>query len=144
MAYEVILRTGTRTPESIRQQAIAEHWAAMTDEEIQRRVAVGKAFDGIRAVVAGELTGKEYFICYIHPEDKEKAKEGYYLVEQAPFFGSYINNRKQFNIDWAAGEYEPDYNIRILQSEAEITAYAGCDWSEKELDKEDWTESGIE
>lgn len=101
-AYEVILRTGTRTPDSIRQQAKEENWTYISEKEIKRRVDLGKEFNGIRAVVEKEITGTGYFLCYVHPADMEQAKEGFYLVEQAPYFGSYINDREAFNRDWAA------------------------------------------
>ncbi|BCK01425.1 hypothetical protein [Anaerocolumna chitinilytica] len=79
-------------------------------------------------------------LCYIHPEDQEQAKEGYYLREQSPFFGSYINNRQKFDIDWAAGAYEPTYCIRLKRDEVQITGQIGSTWTRREETEEEYIE----
>lgn len=120
MAYEAILRTGIRTKDFLLSWAKEENWTTLPESEYQRRINLGKAFNGLRAVITEEILGKEFALCYIHPEDREKAKEGYYIAEQAPYFGSYINKRKEFERDWAAGTYEPDYSIKLHHKEVQI------------------------
>ena len=121
VAYEAILRTGIRTKDFLLSWAKEENWTALPESEYQRRINLGKAFNGLRAVITEEILGKEFALCYIHPEDREKAKEGYYIAEQAPYFGSYINKRKEFERDWAAGTYESDYTIKLHRKEVQIT-----------------------
>jgi hypothetical protein len=120
MAYEAILRTGIRTKDFLLSWAKEENWTALPEAEYQRRIKLGKAFNGLRAVITEEILGKEFALCYIHPEDRKKAKEAYYIAEQAPYFGSYINNRPAFDVDWAAGTYEPDYSIKFHRKEVQI------------------------
>lgn len=120
MAYEAILRTGIRTKDFLLSWAKEENWTTLPETEYQRRINLGKAFNGLRAVITEEILGKEFALCYIHPEDREKAKEAYYIAEQAPYFGSYINKRKEFERDWAAGIYEPDYTIKFHRKEVNI------------------------
>ncbi|WOO34931.1 hypothetical protein R2R35_14110 [Anaerocolumna sp. AGMB13020] len=120
MAYEAILRTGIRSKDFLLSWAAEENLTALPEAEYQRRINLGKSLHGLRAVITEELLGKEFCLCYIHPEDKEKAKEAYYIAEQAPYFGSYINNRKDFERDWAAGTYEPDYTIKLHRKEVQI------------------------
>ena len=120
MAYEAILRTGIRTKDFLLSWAKEENWTALPETEYQRRINLGKALNSLRAVITEELLGKEFCLCYIHPEDREKAKEAYYIAEQAPYFGSYIDKRKEFERDWKAGTYEPDYSIKLHRKEVRI------------------------
>ena len=120
MAYEAILRTGIRTKDFLLSWAKEENWTVLPENEYQRRINLSKAFNGLRVVITKEILGKEFALCYIHPEDREKAKEGYYIAEQALYFGSYINKRKKFERDWAAGIYELDYTIKLHCKEVQI------------------------
>lgn len=121
MAYEAILRTGNRSKDFLLSWAKEENWTTLPESEYKRRINLGKALNGLRAVITEEILGKEFALCYIHPEDREKAKEAYYIAEQAPYFGSYINKRKEFERDWAAGTYEPVYSIKFHRKEVAIT-----------------------
>lgn len=144
MAYEAILRTGIRTKDFLLSWAAEENWTALTETEYQRRIDLGKAFNGLRAVINEEILGKEFALCYIHPEDKEKAKEAYYIAEQAPYFGSYINKRKEFERDWAAGTYEPDYTIKLHRKEVQIIRKVDYVMPDNTEDLAEMTESEID
>lgn len=143
MAYEAILRTGIRSKDFLLSWAKEENWTALPETEYQRRIDLGKAFDGLRAVITEEILGKEFALSYIHPEDREKAKEGYYIAEQAPYFGSYINKRKEFERDWEAGNYEPDYTIKLHRKEVQIIRKIGYVLQENTEDLAELTESEI-
>lgn len=143
VAYEAILRTGIRTKDFLLSWAAEENWTTLPESEYQRRINLGKAFNGLRAVITEEILGKEFALCYIHPEDREKAKEGYYIAEQAPYFGSYINNRQDFERDWAAGTYEPDYTIKLHRKEVQIIRKIGYILQENTEDLAEMTESEI-
>ncbi len=142
MAYEAILRTGIRTKDFLLSWAKEENWTALPETEYQRRINLGKALNSLRAVITEELLGKEFCLCYIHPEDREKAKEAYYIAEQAPYFGSYINKRKEFEREWAAGTYEPDYTIKLHRKEVQIIRKVDCAIQDTE-DLAEMTESEI-
>lgn len=55
-------------------------------------------------------------------KDKEKDRELHYMFEQDSHFGTYIDDREQFDKDWDSGDYEPDgchylepENVEILE-----------------------------
>ncbi len=142
MAYDAILRTGIRSKDFLLSWAAEENWTTLPESEYQRRINLGKAFNGLRAVITEEILGKEFALCYIHPEDREKAKEAYYIAEQAPYFGSYINKRQAFDADWAAGTYEPDYSIKLHRKEVQIIRKVDYSMQDTE-DLAEMTESEI-
>lgn len=53
-------------------------------------------------------------------KDDEKFKEFIYLMEQDDLFGSYINDREQFEDDWKNGDYEPVAALHFDKSDFEV------------------------
>lgn len=130
-AYEAVLHTGNRTPESIREQAAREHWIGMlTEEDIQREIQIGNHLEGVRAVVIERE--EKYSFCFWSSEDDAKVKEAIYLMEQDPIFGVY-DDRESFDTVWAAGEYCPGGGIGFCKEEVEITGPIGSTWTKAEL-----------
>lgn len=77
------------------------------------------AWDGVHVTVSNFLDG-EYSVVGWPPEWDEKAKEAIYLMEQDPTFGKYVDDREQFEKDWAAGAWEPGGSIVFSPDMVEI------------------------
>lgn len=78
-----------------------------------------EAWDGVHVTVSNFLEG-EYSVVGWPPEEEEKAKEAIYQMEQDSMYGTYIDDREQFEKDWAAGEWEPSGSIVFPPEMVEI------------------------
>lgn len=132
--YEAILRTGNRTEESVRQQAIKENWVGKTtDKEIKEIIESGNYFDGCQVAVGIDNFDKEkYALVFWNPKDDSKIQDAMYIMEQDELFGCYIDNKEEFDDLWAAGEYEPSGTICFSKAEVEIIGELGKGWTDLE------------
>ena len=90
-----------------------------TPEQQEVVKAYMEAWDGVHVTVSNFLEG-EYSVVGWPPEEEEKAKEAIYQMEQDSMFGTYIDDREQFEKDWVAGEWEPSGSIVFPPEMVEI------------------------
>lgn len=70
--------------------------------------------DGERAVVVQSVANEEQYVV-LQLENDEKTKELFYMIEQDPVIGIYVDDREEFDKAWDNGEYQPDGSINIYK-----------------------------
>lgn len=119
--YKAVLRT-KKTEEQVREQYKGSIGPPPTDEEIQNTMKFYELLDGITAIVSPtlSLTPGEY--AYLSATDAyaDQEKEAFWMMEQDPYFGAYIDRREYFNAAWDDGEYCPSATLHLKADEVEI------------------------
>lgn len=107
----ITLRTGCMTAEKL-----AEKWGGeVTSEEIGLYEKIYKSMDGQEAIVLPSLFRKSEFL-FIALVDREADKELSYMMEQDPFVGCYIDDRKEFEKAYDSEVYFRDVSF-VLDAE---------------------------
>ncbi|WP_313891144.1 hypothetical protein [Psychrobacillus sp.] len=118
--FIAILKTGNKTIEdakNVYEGSIGTVTQADYDNYIQRMAAI----NGARVLlVEDNMSGENFGVISFHDDSLDKYKEFCYLAEQDPYFGSYENNREEFEKDWSAGDYEFTGMLEVTTSEVEI------------------------
>lgn len=109
---KVLLHTAGKTDEEILR------WGgAITAEDIPRMRAILEAWDGIEVIVDEPPINEQiqqYALIGWDEQDCEidgRVKEVIYLMEQDPMFGTYVDERERFELDWSEKRYEPAGSI---------------------------------
>lgn len=97
-------------------------------EEAEKAAEAYRSLDGLEITVGHSFTGN-YSLYGWRPEDDEKIRDFiYYAAEQDALFGSYVDEREEFLLDWANDEYEPMGSIAFDKSELkDFKAYEESD-----------------
>lgn len=109
----VILKTGGKSIEKIVEDSIGDpQQMNLSKEEAEIVKAYLDRFNDCRVDLNGDgyLEGwdEDFF-------NEGRIKEAFYLLEQDPMFGTYVDDREGFDRDWAEGEYQPDAGIRFRE-----------------------------
>lgn len=110
-AKKALLNTEFITEEWIRERN--KSWK-FTQEDIERSLKAKKLLNGQVAILSSEtfgLDGADYPIYGL--ENDDVFKEYVWLLEQDPLFGTYIDDRENFDKDWENGDYSPDGVLTI-------------------------------
>lgn len=110
-AKKALLNTEFITEEWIRERN--KSWE-FTQEDIERSLKAKKLLNGQVAILSSEtfgLDGADYPIYGL--ENDDVFKEYVWLLEQDPIFGTYIDDRENFDKDWENGDYSPDGVLTI-------------------------------
>lgn len=109
---KVLLHTAGKTDEEI-----LKWGGAITAEDIPRMRAILEAWDGIEVIVDEPPINEQiqqYALIGWDEQDCEidgRVKEVIYLMEQDPMFGTYVDERERFELDWSEKRYEPAGSI---------------------------------
>ncbi len=114
--YKGILHTGGKTIEEIKEAG--KEWE-YSDEEAVVIKAYMDAWDGVPATFIDSGDG-QYSLIGWPPEEDARAANAIYLMEQDPVFGTYKDNREQFDSDWKDGSWEPSGAIGFQKETVEI------------------------
>ncbi|MER2039696.1 MAG: hypothetical protein ABS944_16235 [Solibacillus sp.] len=102
--YRLRFKTAHKTAEDIKKDYSSNPPSIELLEQIAESY---RNLDGAEAVgAAWEYSPDSYSIYAVEKEADEMLKEFTYLQEQDELFGNYINDREQFNEDWANEKYE--------------------------------------
>lgn len=119
--YKAILHV-KKTEEQVREIYKDGIGPPATDEEIMNSVKFYDLLDGTTGIVSSDLSlmPGEYAYLGATEEYSEREKEACYLKEQDLFFGTYINQREEFDADWESGNYSPEGTMHLTADEVEI------------------------
>ena len=119
---KAMLHTAGKTDEEILKQS-----GLISPEEIPKVRKIIEAWDGIEVIVDATLIINEqirqYALIGWDEQDCEidgRIKEVIYLMEQDPMFGTYVDDRERFELDWAEKRYEPAGGIVFEPEDIEI------------------------
>ena len=118
---KAMLHTAGKTDEEILKQS-----GLISPEEIPKARKIIEAWDGIEVIVDATLINEQiqqYALIGWDEQDCEidgQIKEVIYLMEQDPMFGTYVNDRERFELDWAEKRYEPAGSIVFEPEDIEI------------------------
>ncbi len=114
-----VLRTAGKTREQLKEQVVDPE--TITDAELDNLQRYYDLLDGARVLLMSSYMGKDgtYGLVDWHPDDDAKIKEATWLIEQDEWYGTYINQRDEFDRDWDAGHYSPDGIPTFRGSEVE-------------------------
>lgn len=118
---KAMLHTAGKTDEEILKQS-----GLISPEEIPKARKIIEAWDGIEVIVDATLINEQiqqYALIGWDEQDCEidgRIKEVIYLMEQDPMFGTYVNDRERFELDWAEKRYEPAGSIVFEPEDIEI------------------------
>ncbi|MED3575799.1 hypothetical protein [Cytobacillus praedii] len=120
--YKAKLKTGGKTPEQIlaTYEGPDQIGPKPDDKEVQAWIKVFNDLDGIEVLVLKSFTGEDWALASWMADDDEKVMEFVYLAEQDPYFGSYVDERKEFINDWKSEEYEPAGALVFAVTDVEI------------------------
>ena len=114
--YKAKLHTGGKTREQIIERNTPLF--PMSEAEINQTLEFYNMLDGA-VVGVSELAG-DYALVWWPEEEASRSKEANYLAEQDTMFGTYINEREEFDKDWDAGNYAPDASMTFDVADVEI------------------------
>lgn len=116
--FKLRFKTANKTVDEVK----ASYGPPIPPQEILEKIT-----EAYRALDGCEVTGgavksfpKSYSVYGWNKEDDSKFKEFIYLQEQDELFGSYINDREQFETDWDSKEYEPPASMHFDKSDFEV------------------------
>lgn len=118
---KAMLHTAGKTDEEILKQS-----GLISPEEIPKARKIIEAWDGIEVIVDATLINEQiqqYALIGWDEQDCEidgRIKEAIYLMEQDPMFGTYVDDRERFELDWAEKRYEPAGGIVFEPEDIEI------------------------
>lgn len=118
---KAMLHTAGKTDEEILKQS-----GLISPEEIPKARKIIEAWDGIEVIVDATLINEQiqqYALIGWDEQDCEidgRIKEVIYLMEQDPMFGTYVDDRERFELDWAEKRYEPAGGIVFEPEDIEI------------------------
>lgn len=118
---KAMLHTAGKTDEEILKQS-----GLISPEEIPKARKIIEAWDGIEVIVDATLINeqiRQYALIGWDEQDCEidgRIKEVIYLMEQDPMFGTYVDDRERFELDWAEKRYEPAGSIVFEPEDIEI------------------------
>lgn len=115
--YRATLHTGGKTREQVKQQFDTP----ATEKEIDETLEYYNKLDGATVFVTEGLF-KSYDLISWPEEESKRMKEAIYLVEQDSMFGTYIDQREEFDADWEAGNYSPSGILTFDKADVEIIA----------------------
>lgn len=118
--YKARLKTNGKTPEQIKADYEGGIGSAPSEEEIQNWIKVYEVISGIELVVMKSLISDGYVPVSYDKEDDWKIRDFVYQAEQDLYFGTYINERDEFLVDWESGEYSPMGSLTFSIDEVEI------------------------
>lgn len=117
----VLLHTAKRTDEQIMK------WGGLTDpKDIPKARKLLEAWDGIEVIVSEPPIDEQiqqYALIGWDEKDCEidgRVRDAIYLMEQDPMFGSYIDERERFELDWNEKRYEAPGSIIFEPEDVEI------------------------
>ncbi|MGG4462623.1 hypothetical protein ABEO79_00190 [Micromonospora provocatoris] len=114
--YRAKMNTGNKTPNNILERAEAD----LSDKEIETAIEYFNCFDGVVAFVVRGFGGKGWSLVAWEQEFDNQIKEATYLAEQDPMFGTYIDQREEFDRDWENNEYCPTGSLFFTEDDIEI------------------------
>lgn len=118
--YKAILHTAGKTDKQIQDKELT----LLSPKELALTKRMYEAWDGVKCLVANNPFGTDdnqyIYINYLYLENRAKAKDAIYLMEQDAMFGAYINRREDFDRDYDAGDYDPGGSIVFDSDEVEI------------------------
>lgn len=109
---KVLLHTAGKTDEEI-----LKWGGVITPDDIPSARAILEAWDGIEVIVDEPPINEQiqqYALLGWDEQDCEidsRVKEVIYLMEQDPMFGTYVDERERFELDWSEKRYEPAGSI---------------------------------
>ncbi len=117
--YRAKLHTGGKTDEQIKAQFSP---SVPTQAEMDLARATYEAWDGLECLVMKNAFGEaEYSFCGAATEaGLPQAKEAVYLMEQDAMFGTYIDQREEFDRDYDSFNYFPSGSFVFRSDEVEI------------------------
>lgn len=118
--YKAVLHTGGKTDEQIKVFC----GMSVSQEEIDLMRKTYDAFDGLECFVTDSPfnDGGYSYLGRATKEQADKEKEAVYLMEQDALFGSYVDERDNFDRDWDAGNYDFQGVWTFLKEDVEILA----------------------
>ncbi|NPC91004.1 hypothetical protein HOO54_23685 [Bacillus sp. WMMC1349] len=115
--YKAKLNTSKKTSEQIKNELTG---LEPNEEEIQNWLKIYGLIAGVEVIVAKSWSGDGYCLVNWLEKDSGTIKEFFYHLEQDPMFGSYFDEREEFEEDWQSGEYCPACSIVFSDKDVEI------------------------
>ncbi|MDA1478294.1 hypothetical protein [Bacillus changyiensis] len=120
--YKAKLNTGKKTSEQIKNGFTG---IEPSEQEIQNCLKAYGLIDGMEVIVTKSWSGDGYYLISWQENDSGTIKEFFYQLEQDPMFGSYFDEREEFENDWESGEYCPAGSIAFSNEDVEIMKKIG-------------------
>ena len=118
--YKGVLRTSGKTDEQIK-ESFNNEFGSITQEEMNDYKKMMDIVDGLEVFVTDSFYGGDsYSLVSWVEKDNDKWKEFVYLAEQDSMFGTYVDEREQFDKDWDTEEYEPNGSLVFNKDDVEI------------------------
>lgn len=118
--YKGVLRTSGKTDEQIK-ESFNNEFGSITQEEMNDYKKMMDIVDGLEVFVTDSFYGGDsYSLVSWVEKDNDKWKEFVYLAEQDSMFGTYVDEREQFDKDWDMEEYEPNASLVFNKDDVEI------------------------
>lgn len=106
-----ILHIQQKTAEQIKAE-----FPQATEKDVQNVIKLRALMNGQRAEVFA-INGKYELLCM---QDRNIDREVWYLLEQNPECGAYIDDRDGFDRAYDSGEYSADFTYRFSENEIEF------------------------
>lgn len=118
--YSAILHTGGKSLEEIK--GSEKEWN-YSDEEAQIIKEYMDAWDGIEICVM-EVENRFAYLSHADQQDEE-VMNAFYFMEQDPVFGSYQDDREEFERAWKEGEYQAAGTVAFTAEDVELIGEIG-------------------
>ena len=124
MGKEKIMKAILHTKGKTDEQILKDGGMVRVDD-VEMIRAYMDAWDGAEVYVRPCFDGNGYVVVGWPAEADAKVKEAFYLMEQDAVFGTYIDDREEFDHGWSKGEYEPDGCVSFDEDDVEIIGEGG-------------------
>ncbi len=135
MGKEKIMKAILHTKGKTDEQILKDGGMVRVDD-VEMIRAYMDAWDGAEVYVRPCFDGNGYVVVGWPAEADAKVKEAFYLMEQDPVFGTYIDDREEFDHVWSKGEYEPDGCVSFDEDDVEIIGEGGIGRGRKDNSQE--------